>query len=229
MSLKISHGNMYDWVTHMHSHLGGVCPHKCSYCYVQKNRFGVSPRYQGNLRLLNYELGVHYGKEKIIFIEHMNDLFAEEVYTDWIYKILHHCNEHPQNQYVFQTKNPRRAHYFISSFPKESMIGTTIETNRDISHISKAPSPLHRYCGIGKFSMGGYKTFVTLEPILDFDVNVLASWIKNIHPDFVNIGADSKHCSLLEPSPKKVRELIEKLTANGIMIKKKINLKRFLP
>lgn len=65
--LKESHGNMYDWVTHMHSHLAGKCPHECSYCYVQKNRFGVSPRYQGELRLIDNEFNVHYGKGRTIF------------------------------------------------------------------------------------------------------------------------------------------------------------------
>lgn len=29
MSLKKSTGNMYPWVTHTHTHLGGECSHKC--------------------------------------------------------------------------------------------------------------------------------------------------------------------------------------------------------
>lgn len=225
--LKKTHGNMYDWVTHMHSHLGGECPHKCKYCYVQNNKFGVSPRYRGDICLLRHELGIYYGKDKTIFIEHMNDLFANEVPRVWISSILNHCNQYPDNTYVFQTKNPKRAHYHISSFPPKFMIGTTIETNREISNISKAPSPLHRYCGIRKFAMGGYKTFVTIEPILDFDVDALASWIKNIQSDFVNIGADSKNCYLPEPSPKKVIQFIDLLAENNIIIKKKNNLGRF--
>ena len=76
MPLVKSKGNMYDWVTHMHTHLGGQCPHKCSYCYVQRNRFGVNPKYQGDLRIISQELNVNYGSDKILFIEHMNDMFA---------------------------------------------------------------------------------------------------------------------------------------------------------
>lgn len=32
MSLKKSKGNMYDWVSHTHSHLSGKCGHQCGYC-----------------------------------------------------------------------------------------------------------------------------------------------------------------------------------------------------
>lgn len=35
MPLNRSTGNMFSWVTHTRTHLGGQCPHQCSYCYVQ--------------------------------------------------------------------------------------------------------------------------------------------------------------------------------------------------
>lgn len=227
MSLKESRGNMYDWVTHMHSHLGGECPHKCTYCYVQKNRFGVSPRYQGNLRLIIDELKVNYGENKIIFIEHMNDMFAKEVKRNWITEIFIHCNNYPLNQYVFQTKNPLRAYQFLEYFPPQYMIGTTIETNKNLpEHISLAPQPIERIKGIALFAGKGLKTFITIEPILDFDVGYLGKWIELIKPDFVNIGADSKNCGLIEPSKEKVLALIKYLQAIDITIKKKVNLRR---
>ena len=68
-------GNMYPWVTHMHSHLGGECPHKCIYCYVDNPRFGRPERYKGKLRLLDWEFKVNYESGNTIFIEHKNDLF----------------------------------------------------------------------------------------------------------------------------------------------------------
>lgn len=214
---------MYDWVTHMHSHLGGKCPHECSYCYVQKNRFGVSERYQGDVRFLDNELKVNYGVGNTIFIEHMNDMFAKEIKDEWIMKILEHCNKY-RNQYVFQTKNPMRANKFIDLFPKKYLFGTTIETNRDVD-VSKAPKPIDRYNG-----MMSYKhktdTFITLEPILDFDVDILSKWIIDIKPLFINIGADSKKCGLKEPSADKIKELVNILQKNDIVIKKKVNLER---
>jgi len=226
MPLKVSKGNMYDWVDFMHSHLGGECLHKCSYCYVQRNRFGVSPRYRGNIRLLDYELKIDYGKDKTIFIEHMNDLFAEGVSREWICAILWHCNTYPDNTYVFQTKNPKRAFRFIKEFPIKFMIGTTIESNRLYSNITKAPFAQERYEGMLLFK--DIKKFVTIEPILDFDVDILLAWLIDINPAFINIGADSKKCNLPEPSNQKIIELIKQLQENNIPIRKKVNLERML-
>lgn len=228
MSLKKSKGNMYDWVTHMHSHLGGECSHKCSYCYVQKNRFGVSLRYHGDARLLKDELKINYGVNKTIFIEHMNDMFAKNIHVQWIKDIIMHCNKYPKNQYIIQTKNPQRAFGFLDSFTNAFMIGTTIETNRNIKSISTAPSTIKRYDGIKRFKQAGIKTFITIEPILDFDVDILASWIIDANPDFINIGADSKYNKLPEPSSEKILKLVDELNKNKIHIRKKINLERLL-
>jgi len=230
MPLKISHGNMYDWITHMHSHLGGECPHRCYYCYVQRNPRGVSGRYQGEVRLIREELGVNYGAGRIIFIEHMNDMFAEGVKEEWIRDIFAHCNQYKENTYIFQTKNPGRAHQFRDYFPKKFLIGTTIETNRDVKE-SKAPCPEERFLGIRKFlEFDSYRDnteiFITIEPIMDFDVDVLFDWITKVYPSFVNIGADSKNTGLAEPSPDKVRNLISLLNSRGIAIRKKMNLHR---
>jgi len=231
MPLNKSAGNMYDWVTSTHSHLAGECSHKCKYCYVQKNRFGVSPRYKGEPRLKEDELNVNYGSGKSIFIEHMNDLFAESIKYSWIQKILSHCKEYPNNTYVFQTKNPNKAFNLWeigSYFPKDFIMGTTIESDIYYPEISSAPAPGERYLGIRKFKSIGVKTFVTIEPIMEFNIDVLSVWIVDAHPDFVNIGADSKGCHLPEPSKEKILELIKILTENKIVIKQKSNLQRIL-
>lgn len=233
MPLKKSVGNMYDWVTYTHSHLGGECPHKCVYCYVQRNRFGVPARYQGEPRLIEKELSVNYGSGKTIFIEHMNDLFAEcinPIKGKWISMIFNHIAEYPNNKYVFQTKNPSNAFQFVGmgAFPRDYMIGTTIETNRDSFDISKAPLPKWRAEGIKDFSDYGIKTFITIEPILDFDFDKFVNMIIDAKPSFINIGADSKHCNLLEPSSQKLRDFIVALRAMNITIRKKSNLGRLL-
>jgi hypothetical protein len=219
---------MYDWVTHTHSHLGGECPHKCSYCYVQRNRFGVSPRYTGQVRFIEQELNVNYGTGKTIFIEHMNDLFADGVPEEFIMRVLTHCDMSFGNKYVFQTKNPARAHNWLTLHkPVDYMLGTTIESNREYPSISKAPAPYLRRDGMMKF-IGTAQTFVTIEPIMDFDILPLVEMIVAIKPAFINIGADSKHCGLPEPTPTKVKEFVCKLHAAGIVIRKKVNLARML-
>jgi len=218
--------NMYQgWISHTHSHLGGECPHRCYYCYVQRNPRGVSGRYQGEIRLIRQELEVNYGAGRTIFIEHMNDMFAEGIKEEWIMDIFAHCNQY-KNTYVFQTKNPDRAYQFINCFPENFLIGTTIETNRDVKE-SKAPEPVLRYLGIKKFK-GVADTFITIEPIMDFDLHPLTNWIMDIQPLFVNIGADSKNTGLVEASAEKIRNLIRILQNNGITIKKKTNLERLL-
>jgi DNA repair photolyase len=220
---------MYDWVTHMHTHLAGECPHKCSYCYVQTGPAQMSGKYKGPIRLIESELYVDYGAGKIIFIEHMNDMFAEGVPSEFIDKIFGHVCSYPSNIYVFQTKNPYRAYYgFLPAFPRNFMVGTTAETNRSVDAISKAPHPTERLEMIREFSSRGIKTFITIEPIVDFDLAPFVKLIRDALPSFVNIGADSKRCGLPEPNGDKVRALVAAIAGAGIEIKKKHNLERLL-
>ncbi|VVB53351.1 Uncharacterised protein [uncultured archaeon] len=217
---------MYDWVTHMHTHLGGRCSHECSYCYVQRGRAQLSEKYKGPIRLLEHEFQVNYGEGKTIFIEHMNDMFAPGVKDPWVAAILNHCFQYPKNKYVFQTKNaPRLKEFRFDVFP-DCLVGTTIESNRDYSEISKAVRPYDRYQGM--MSLGRVKKFVTIEPILDFDVETMVEWLEDLKPEFVNIGADSKKSGLPEPSKEKIVRLVRALQAAKIPIWKKINLERIV-
>jgi DNA repair photolyase len=228
--LKKSSGNMYPWVTHTHSHLGGECPHHCSYCYVDNPRFGRAKRYVGEVRIIPEELEVNYGSDRTIFIEHTGDLFASAIPATFIMAVLQHCCRYPDNIYVFQTKNPKVYIEFLGYFPAHCMFGTTIETNRHIRKISDAPDPELRYKAmtmLNQLLIGVVnKVFVTLEPILDFDVGILGSWIVDIRPDFVNIGADSKGHNLREPSKEKILALIQYLSEHGIEVRQKRNLDR---
>jgi len=73
--------------------------------------------------------------------------------------------------------------------------------------------------------------FITIEPILDFDVKEFSEMLckfKDFKGFFINIGADSKGHGLAEPTHKKVMDLYEILIANGIEVRKKINLERLI-
>lgn len=226
--LKKSTGNMYPWVTHMHSHLGGECPHKCIYCYVDNPISGRNKNFVGPLRLLEKEFKVDYGSHKIIFMEHNNDLFCKENSIENIERVMYHCKHFPNNTYVFQSKNPARMIWMDKKiFPPHIILGTTIETNRDIPNISTAPSPKERM--IAMCNIDWCKTFVTIEPVLDFDVDILADWIRLMKPDFLNLGADSKNHNLPEPTVEKIMELVEKLKCFGIDLREKHNLQRLKP
>ena len=231
MPLTKTKGNMYTWCDFTHSHLRGRCPHSCIYCYVQamERRFGGG-HYSGKLRLALNEFDVKYGDGRTIFIEHCNDLFADAVPSGWISLILSHCNEYPGNTYVFQTKNPAKYENFICQMPPKRILGCTIETTDAwlIKEISTAPPPGDRVVVMRKLSKEGERTFITIEPILKGNPRMLARWIYDACPDFVNIGADSKGTGLKEPSANDVRLLIDDLQTYGIEIRAKHNLERLM-
>ena len=231
MPLTKANGNMYLWVTHTHTHLGGECPHRCCYCYVQAmaRRFG-GDRYQGELRLIEKEFAVKYGTGKTVFVEHCNDLWADAVDAQWIGRVLRHCRQWPDNEYVFQTKNPARILRWLDDLPPKRLLGCTIETINDavLGNISQAPSAAMRVEAMRNLSHRGERLFVTVEPILKGNMARLAKWIGHIRPEFVNIGADSKGTGLDEPSADDVRELLRELAQYGVEIRQKTNLSRLL-
>jgi DNA repair photolyase len=229
MGLNKQKGQMYDWITHTHTHLGGKCPHECSYCSIQdmQKRFGDKLPYSGPLRLREKEFGVNYGSGKTIFIENCNDLFADGVERKWIDRILDHCREYPGNDYVIQTKNPNRIITDGIALPDGAALGCTIETNRD-NDLGNTPSRSSRAWSMSRLQhrRRGLKTFITLEPIMDFDLHDFAYMLIGARPNFVNIGADSKNHFLPEPSIEKIMQLAEILSDAGIEIRKKMNLDR---
>ena len=228
MPLNEPSGNMYPWA-HTWNPIGGECPHRCSYCYVPSDiaprlkRFG-NKKYYGKPRLVESELQCSLKKPndgKVIFVESCGDLFARDIPSEWIIKVIEHCKKYPENTYLFQSKNPMRFGDF--TFPENSIIGTTIESNR-VYNISQAPSVVNRYIAMKHYKI---RKMVSLEPLLKFDLEILVRWIREIDPEFVSIGADSKNNDLPEPHSEKVRSLIEELK-EFTRVKLKKNLKRLM-
>lgn len=218
-----SRGNMYEWVTHTHTHIGGECPHRCVYCYVDNPRFGRPEKYRGSLRLLEGEFKDNYGNGNVIFLEHCNDLFSDAIPKEWVERILKHCNQFPHNKYVFQTKNPKRILDFSRLMPPNYLLGITAETNRNTPEISTAPCPRSRLL---TFRGTGPAVFITVEPVLKFDLKEFSDLIIGASPQFVNIGADSKNHGLEEPTYQEVIALADILKSAGIEIREKKNLGR---
>lgn len=52
---------------------------------------------------------------------------------------------------------------------------------------------------------------VSIEPVMDFDTDVLLSWISDISPQIIEAGADNYHNKLPEPSPEKLNKLLSHL------------------
>lgn len=218
MPLNKSYGNMYDWVTHTWSPIVG-CSHQCSYCYVRKNHeLPIIPILKEDFPKL--------GSKRVIFVGHLCDMFSENTLGEHINKVLHHCEQFPDNTYVIQTKNVARLLAYVPLLPRKLIIGTTIETNREdiIREISSAPLPKERVDAFKKIN--AQEKFITIEPILDFDIEEFSSMIVECNPSFVNIGADSKGHGLKEPSTEKLNQFIRILMEKKIVIRKKINLER---
>ena len=113
-------------------------------------------------------------------------------------------------------------------FENRIIFCTTIESNID-DKVSKAPSPAERRDGIiaTKRMFPKAQISVTIEPIMDFDLPEFVEMIAAIEPDFVSIGADSKKSHLIEPSPVKLKALINQLS-KFTRIERKTNLDRIL-
>ena len=101
MGLNKSKGNMYDFVTHTWNTVKGKCYHDCSYCYMKK--WGKL----NDVRFDEKELKTDLGKDNFIFVGSGCDMFAESIPDEWIKKTLKHCGLYEDNQYLFQTKNPK--------------------------------------------------------------------------------------------------------------------------
>jgi len=216
MAVNKSRGNMYPFVSHTWNVVKGKCPHDCSYCYMKRYP-------QPELHFDEKELKTNLGSGKFIFVGSSCDMWADCIPAIWIMKILSLCNCYQGNRYLFQTKNPERFSMF-SFLDFTTMLGVTIETNRYVPLITKAPIPYKRK---QLFAPQRLSKMVSIEPIMDFDVDMLVEWIGEIKPEFVSIGADSGNNHLPEPSPEKVKSLIEALK-EFTEVKIKDNLKRLL-
>ena len=206
---------MYDWVTHTWNVIKGECYHDCSYCYMK--RWGkLNP-----VRFDEKELKTDLGKDNFIFVGSSNDMFSQSISEGWLRTILEYCAKF-DNQYLFQSKNPFRFTGNGLIFPENSVYCTTIETNRFYNDIMcESPHPHNRAYELP------LNNYVTIEPIMDFDLLEMIQLIKICKPKQVNIGADSGKNRLPEPSKEKILQLIEGLK-EFTTIAKKSNLQRLL-
>ena len=178
-----------------------------------------------DIRLDEKEFKTNLGFDNFIFVGSGNDIFAKDIPEEWILKTLNHCNQYI-NKYLFQTKNPKRVLKYIDYFPLKSIICTTIESNRNYPEImNNSPSVENRIKYLSEIKK--FPRMITIEPILDFDLQKLINMINYCYPFQVNIGSDSKGNKLPEPKKEKLNLLINELKQySKIFIKD--NLKRLL-
>ncbi len=206
------------------------CEFDCTYCEPsfqkqakrQKHRCGDCYRYVP-----------HYHEERldkipsapIVFVCGNADIsFCDLEFTHRIIKrIKDHNGRSPHKIYYFQSKRPEYFEPLLPLFSPNVILVTTLETNRDQGYekISKAPPPSVRY---EQFQALDYpRKVVTIEPVLDFDVEEFSQWICGLKPEYVWLGFNSrpKSVELPEPSLEKVADFMQVLTREGIPVQGK--------
>lgn len=211
--LNKSKGQMYEWVTHTWNTCKGECPHNCGYCYMK--RFGQ----QRPLRFDEKELKTDLGKDNFIFVGSSCDMFANLIPEEWIKKTLEHCDKY-DNSYLFQTKNPKGIRRIL---PEKSVVCVTLETNRMYHSIMRScPTPQER---VNEMKLIRHPLYITIEPIMSFDLKEFVTMIKDCGPIQCNIGSDSGGHDLPEPWKEDITKLISELS-EFTKVKIKKNLKR---
>jgi len=188
------------------------CLFECTYCNARKmaeTRLKDYPRYRDGFtpRLVMEELSRRFHPGEFIFVGYMGDISCAT--ADEVGFILAQTIEFfSETSFLLCSKNPAVYFSWELAFPDNLYLGTTIETNRDYG-LSKAPPPLERFRAMAELQHA--RKFVSVEPVMDFDLEVMTRWLSEIKPDIVEIGADNYHNHLPEPSWEKVETLLESL------------------
>ena len=199
MGLNKSTGNMYDFITATWNTVKGACYHDCSYCYMK--RWGkLNP-----VRFDEKELKTDLGSDNFIFVGSSCDMWAQNIPKEWIVKTLDHCDKF-DNKYLFQTKNPENIRRILSH---NSSVCVTIESNRYFSDaMNHSPKPWER---AEQSKLIRHPLYITIEPIMKFDIKLFVPMLEECGARQINIGFDSGHNNLFEPTEEETMELIKEL------------------
>jgi hypothetical protein len=119
-----------------------------------------------------------------------------------------------------QSKYPSYLKHYLRDFPKNTVLSTTLETNRDEGYdkVSKAPPPSVRYQMFRNLPYP--RKIVAVEPIMEFDFDVFLDWILNIKPEAVYVGYETSRYEMpfSEPHMEKVLGFIVALKNKDVRV-----------
>lgn len=202
------------------------CDFQCSYCSARKlafTRLKNSPRYIDGFspHQVTDKLNRKFKPDTWVFIGYMGDIsFAPRAF---IVDLCARISSQPEVKFLFCTKNPTKYITWHITWPDNLYLGATIETNRDYK-LSRAPIPLFRYRSMQ--SLVHPKKFISIEPIMDFDLGEFLTWIERIKPEIVEVGADNYRNKLPEPKAYKVQSLLNGLRNICPNVIEKVGLSR---
>ncbi len=206
------------------------CLFNCLYC---KPSFQAQAKRQKHKCTQCYNYVPHTHEDRLdkipsaetVFVCGNSDIsFCDPDFTRRIIKAIKARNvRRPNKTYFFQSKKPKYFEQFLEDFPENVILLTTLETNRDEGYreIAKAPLPSDRYQQL--INLNYPRKVLTIEPVLDFDLEIFSRWILDLNPEYIWIGYNSrpKQVNLPEPGKDKLLELINIIHSNGIKIKGK--------
>jgi len=195
------------------------CCHDCIYCYAvdiaKRQKHRCQSCYEFVPHMHNERLKKQFGADGTVFVCSMGDIAfsTHDQFSDILWVIEHK----PKVTFLIQSKNP----LFFAEYEETQgriahnvVLGTTLETDmyKSATPISYAPMPELRYKAMKKIDHP--RKYVTIEPIMEFDIAIMVKWIQKIAPEFVYLGynsKDSKNHHLPEPSSDSTEELIAEL------------------
>ncbi len=181
------------------------CRFNCTYCWARKlieGRLHHLDRYKAGFIPTTHpdRFNPRFKPGDFVFVCDMGDIaFAPPVVWSAILDVV---GLYPDTKFLLQSKDPRM---FPQVVPANVYLGITLESNRTYV----GPSPFERYVAL--LGRDHQHKFVSIEPVMDFDLSTLVRWVGDISPEIVEVGADNYHNDLPEPSWGKVEALLEAL------------------
>jgi protein gp37 len=216
------HKNMYELSVKQWNPFKG-CKFDCTYC---ESSFKRQAKRQKHNCMDCYEYEPHTHPERLTqslprtkYMQFIFTCASGDIAfcpTGYLEQILDRIKKYPDKNFLIQSKKPST--FNRVSFPDNVILGTTIETNRDSLYegVAKAPLPSQRYKDFVKVNHP--LKMVTIEPVIDFDVDVMLKWMKDINPCMIWLGYDSGKNNLPEPELEKVKELHWELNRAGFVV-----------
>ncbi len=152
------------------------------------------------------------GYMEFIFVCPFSDIsFCE---TEYLQKIVDRIRKEKDKTFLVHSKDPL---IFNTVFwPDNVILGTTIETDVAYDNLSSAPTPLIRYSDF--LTVEHSRKMVIIEPVVEFNLEILLFWIVQIKPVMVWLGYDTNKNNLPEPPLSEVKRLHWELSKLGIPV-----------
>lgn len=205
----MKNSKMFSFITHTWNPVK-YCSHGCLYCWAR--RYGLDPR----PKLYEDRLNAKFPKGAFVFVCDLGDLFCDDMPCYIIERVAEVIENNPQAKFLFMTKNPSR--YYDDLDPLDNVVyGITIESNRNYPELSRAPKQTDRLDVLLQLDRAMKRTFVSVEPILDFDLDSMVYFLTNF-ARAVAVGYDNYDHRLPEPPLEKTLMLIEELKRHGVKV-----------